>query len=216
MHENVLYLGFVEDPTPTVITLIREDLPGMELRPVTIDVATFNAALQSMAGGQAGEGRAESAAQVDFIKAGVTLDHMLKRIVAERASDLHLSAGQRPRWRIDGVLMEISDLPILNATDVMTLTRGIMLERNRQQFATDNDTDFAYAIPNVARFRVNLFRDNEGIGGVFRQIPDKILSIEQLGLPPVVRQFCDYPKGLVLVTGPTGSGNHSCGNDRLH
>lgn len=206
VQDNILHLGFVEDPTPTVIMLIREDLPGMELRPVAIDVATYNAALQSMAGGLAGDAPAESSTRVDFTKAGVTLDDMLKRIVAERASDLHLSAGQRPRWRIDGVLMEIADLPVLNEADVMMLTHGIMLERNRQQFAADNDTDFAYAIPDVARFRVNLFRDNRGIGGVFRQIPDKILSIEQLGLPSIVRQFCDYPKGLVLVTGPTGSG----------
>ena len=206
VQDNILHLGFVEDPTPTVIMLIREDLPGMELRPVAIDVATYNAALQSMVGGLTGDVPAESSTRVDFSKAGVTLDDMLKRIVAERASDLHLSAGQRPRWRIDGVLMEIADLPVLNEADVMMLTHGIMLERNRQQFAADNDTDFAYAIPDVARFRVNLFRDNRGIGGVFRQIPDKILSIEQLGLPPIVRQFCDYPKGLVLVTGPTGSG----------
>ena len=203
VENNVLYLGFVEDPTPTVITLVREALPGMDLRPVSIDAATYNAALQSSVGGST---QTAAVSGEDFIKSGVTLDHMLKRVVAERASDLHLSAGHKPRWRIDGILMEISDLPVLDESAVMTLTRPIMLERNRKQFDSENDTDFAYAIPEVARFRVNMFRDNHGVGGVFRQIPDKILSIEQLGLPPIVRQFCDYPKGLVLVTGPTGSG----------
>jgi twitching motility protein PilT len=89
---------------------------------------------------------------------------------------------------------------------IYELVEPIIPERNRAQFKSDNDTDFAYAIPGIARFRVNLFRDNKGVGAVFRQIPDRVISIEALGLPPVTRQLCDYPKGLVLVTGPTGSG----------
>lgn len=141
VKDNILSIGFVEDPTPTVITLVRELLPSMELRPVVIDAATFNAALQSHVGGAAVE--AQPSEGGDFAKSGVTLDHMLKRVVAERASDLHLSAGHKPRWRIDGTVLEIADLPVLNATDVMTLARAIMPERNRVQYDADNDTDFA-------------------------------------------------------------------------
>ncbi|PYQ47594.1 MAG: type IV pili twitching motility protein PilT [Acidobacteria bacterium] len=81
-----------------------------------------------------------------------------------------------------------------------------MEARHREQFAADNDTDFAYALPGSARFRVNLFRDRHGVSGVLRQIPTKVLTFEQLALPPILKSFCDIPKGLVLVTGPTGSG----------
>lgn len=213
---NVLHLGFVEDPTPQVINLARQLLPGMELRPVVVDVAIFNSALQSAAGAE--QWTAPASAPAKKAKGTVSappsvsqsksprLDQLLKRMVAEGASDVHMSAGQKLRWRIDGDIHEIEDASVLGPSEMLDLVGPIMLERNRVQFDEANDTDFAYAIPNVARFRVNLFRDNKGVGAVFRQIPDKILTIEQLGLPEVVRTLCDYPKGLILVTGPTGSG----------
>mgnify|MGYP002630694375 FL=1 len=133
------------------------------------------------------------------------LDGMLKRMVAEGASDLHLCAGHRPRWRIDGEIHEISEAKVLGAETVVELFEPIMADRAIKDFES-NDCDFAYAIPNVARFRVNLFRDRLGVGAVLRQIPDKILTFEQLGLPETIRRMCDHPKGMVLVTGPTGSG----------
>ena len=206
---NILTLGFVEDPTPKVIALVREQLPGMELRPTVIDLTTFNNAMQSASGVvELAAPTAEpipTKVEADNPEAA-KLNKLLKRMVAERASDIHLSAAHKPRWRIDGNISEMSDTSLLSANDVLELVRPVMPERNMTQFKSDNDTDFAYAIPGIARFRVNLFRDNKGVGAVFRQIPDKILSIEQLGLPPVARQLCEYPKGLVLVTGPTGSG----------
>ncbi len=134
------------------------------------------------------------------------LDALLKRMVAEGASDLHLSGGQRPRWRIDGEIHELSDTMPLSAEEVRELLEPLMLDRNREEYARDNDTDFAYALPGTARFRTNVFRDHHGAGAVLRQIPDKILSFEQLGLPPAAKAMCEHPKGLVLVTGPTGSG----------
>ncbi len=205
---NILTIGFVDDPSPQVINLTREALPGMELRPVPIDSAAFNTAMMS-----AGIGKEIT------IKSGTKptkggakkrqsphLDELLRRMVAERASDLHISAAHKPRWRIDGEILEIGDAQVLSSDDIYGLIEPIMPERNITQYASDNDTDFAYAIEGVARFRVNIFCDNKGVGGVFRQIPSKILSVEQLGLPAVVRRVCDYPKGLILVTGPTGSG----------
>ena len=133
------------------------------------------------------------------------LDALLKRMVAEGASDLHLSANHKPRWRIDGEIYEISEAKVLGEDTVMELFEPIMADRSIEDFKS-NDADFAYAVPGVARFRVNLFRDRFGVGTVLRQIPDKILTFEQLGLPDAVRKMCDHPKGLVLVTGPTGSG----------
>ncbi len=88
----------------------------------------------------------------------------------------------------------------------MELLLPVMETRHVEEFEATNDLDFAYAIPGVARFRVNMFRDLHGVGVVMRVIPAKVLTIEQLGLPQIVKQFCTYPKGLVLVTGPTGSG----------
>ncbi|MCB9738303.1 MAG: PilT/PilU family type 4a pilus ATPase [Deltaproteobacteria bacterium] len=133
------------------------------------------------------------------------LDALLKRMVAEGASDLHLSANHKPRWRIDGEIYEINEARVLGDDTVMELFEPIMADRSIQDFGS-NDADFAYAVPGVARFRCNLFRDRHGVGAVLRQIPDKILTFEQLGLPEAVRKMCDHPKGLVLVTGPTGSG----------
>jgi twitching motility protein PilT len=134
------------------------------------------------------------------------LDPLLRRLVSEGGSDLHLSAGHRPRWRIDGEIREIVDAKVLGDVHVYELLEPAIPERNRHQFLTENDTDFAYEIRDLARFRVNLFRDNNGVCAVMRVIPSKILTMEQLGLPEAVRRMCDHPKGLVLVTGPTGSG----------
>ena len=134
------------------------------------------------------------------------LDELLREMVEIGASDLHLTADHRPIWRVDGDMRKVGAWPRLEAEGVLELLSPVMPERNRQEFAETNDTDFAYAIPDLARFRVNLFRDTNGVGSVMRVIPSKILSFDDLGLPESVRRFCEMPKGLVLVTGPTGSG----------
>ncbi|OGQ26465.1 MAG: hypothetical protein A2138_03505 [Deltaproteobacteria bacterium RBG_16_71_12] len=134
------------------------------------------------------------------------LDALLRRVVSEGASDLHLSGGQKPRWRLDGEIHELADAAVLGEHEVFELLRPVMDERALDAFERDHDVDFAYALGAVARFRVNLFRDKGGAGAVLRQIPAKILTFEQLNLPPVAQLLCEQAKGLVLVTGPTGSG----------
>ena len=134
------------------------------------------------------------------------LDGLLRRMVEVGASDLHLTADHRPIWRVDGDMQKVSDWPRLEPEGVLDLLGPVIPQRNREEFDEISDTDFAYAIPELARFRVNLFRDTNGVGSVMRVIPSKILSFEDLGLPESVRRFCEMPKGLVLVTGPTGSG----------
>lgn len=192
-------VGLADEPTPELLGRLRTHLPGAELRPVRLSARQLDHLLAGHAGVAAPGGAAPAADPA-------LLERLLRATVAEGASDLHLSAGQRPRWRIDGDMREIADAPVLGADAVMQLLGPALPERNRQEFAASNDTDFAHALPGVARFRVNLFRDIGGIGAVFRQIPAKVLSLEQLGMPPVVARFCALPKGLVLVTGPTGSG----------
>ena len=205
---NVLTLGLVDDPGRHVIRAVREHVPGMELHPVRVDSAFFDQAMHSVAGVKEWtEGTApKPQAAASGPSRAPRLDALLERVVAEGASDLHLSAGHKPHWRIDGEMKALTDAAALGSDEVRSLLDPVMDDRHRQQFLEQGDADFAHAVPGLARFRVNMFRDHHGVSAVLRLIPSKIMSIEQLALPAVVQSFCDMPKGLVLVTGPTGSG----------
>lgn len=134
------------------------------------------------------------------------LDDLLRLMVAKGASDLHLCSGQPPVLRLDGDLHAIEDWEPLGPEQVDELIRPLMSARHAGEFDGSHDTDLAHEIAGLARFRVNVFLDRKGPGAVFRQIPAKILTAEQLGIPPQVLELCKLTKGLVLVTGPTGSG----------
>ncbi|MGD2112617.1 MAG: type IV pilus twitching motility protein PilT [Gammaproteobacteria bacterium] len=121
------------------------------------------------------------------------------------ASDLHLSAGMPPMIRVDGDMRKIN-VPVLDHKTVHGLVYDIMNDKQRKDYEEFFETDFSFEIPNLARFRVNAFNHNRGAGAVFRTIPSDILSLEDLGTPPVFKEIADTPRGLVLVTGPTGSG----------
>ena len=123
------------------------------------------------------------------------------------ASDLHLSVDMPPMVRKDGKIQKIEcDETVLTTESMKGLIMSIMPERNRDEFAERKDSDFAYEIPGLARFRCNIFMDRKGMGGVFRIIPTKMTTAEDLGLPASILGMCDLNKGLVVVTGPTGSG----------
>ena len=135
------------------------------------------------------------------------VDGLFRMMVQNGASDLHLSVGIPPMIRKDGKMQPLDPAaPVLTADLIVRLLDPITPEKNRQEFAQTHDSDFAYEIPGLARFRANLFMDRKGRGGVFRVIPSKILTAEQLGLSPAILNLCKLSKGLVLVTGPTGSG----------
>ncbi|MGY4491170.1 type IV pilus twitching motility protein PilT [Pseudomonas sp. TE3610] len=121
------------------------------------------------------------------------------------ASDLHLSAGLPPMIRVDGDVRRIN-LPPLDHKQVHELIYDIMNDKQRKDFEEYLETDFSFEVPGVARFRVNAFNQNRGAGAVFRTIPSKVLTMEDLGMGDVFRKITDVPRGLVLVTGPTGSG----------
>jgi twitching motility protein PilT len=133
------------------------------------------------------------------------ITQLLAFTVKNNASDLHISAGVLPRIRVDGELKEI-DVPPLASKDAHDLLYGVMSDVQRKEFEKYHELDFSFELHNVARFRVNVFQQNRGVGGVFRVIPEKILSLQDLGMPPIIQKICEYPNGLVLVTGPTGSG----------
>jgi twitching motility protein PilT len=134
------------------------------------------------------------------------IDRFLIALVEHQGSDLHLSTGCRPIIRKDGSIVAMRNHDPLDPQHAKTLLYEIMPPPNEKEFNEISDTDFAYALEGYGRFRVNLFRDHKGVGGVFRVIPEKILSVEQLGLPDSVKRFATLGKGLVVVTGPTGSG----------
>jgi twitching motility protein PilT len=138
---------------------------------------------------------------------GPAIDKLFQAMCAAGASDLHLSVGSPPIIRKDGRMQPLDPAAAaLGADDLIGLLQPIIPERNREEFGRRHDTDFAYEIPDLARFRANAFVDRRGPGAVFRVIPTKILTAEQLGLSQHILALCQLSKGLVLVTGPTGSG----------
>ena len=125
--------------------------------------------------------------------------------VKQGASDMHLSAGLPPMIRVDGDVRRIN-VPLMEHKDVYDLIYDIMNDKQRKDFEEFLETDFSFEIPGLARFRVNAFNHNRGAGAVFRTIPSKVLSLEDLNAPAIFKDISDYPRGVVLVTGPTGSG----------
>jgi twitching motility protein PilT len=134
------------------------------------------------------------------------IEALFRLMVERKASDLHLSSGFVPALRRDGEIEPLTDHPAFGPADAERVLLEIAPPVNREEFQRRHDTDFAYEIPGVARFRCNLFMDRKGPGGVFRVIPNKILTAEEMGLAPELLELCKLNKGLVLVTGPTGSG----------
>jgi twitching motility protein PilT len=121
------------------------------------------------------------------------------------ASDLHISAGVPPRIRSDGALREL-DVPALTNRETHQLLYAVMNDKQRKEFEKNLELDFSFELVDIARFRVNVFQHNRGMGGVFRVIAETVLTLEQLNYPAILKTICDLPNGLVLVTGPTGSG----------
>ncbi|MET0752274.1 MAG: type IV pilus twitching motility protein PilT [Pyrinomonadaceae bacterium] len=135
------------------------------------------------------------------------MDALFQQMAQVGASDLHMSVSMPPMIRKDGKMQQLQCNEGVLAPEAMKeLLTSIMPAKNQEEFSKRNDTDFAYEIANLARFRANIFADRKGMGGVFRIIPTKILTAEQLGLSQAIMNLCDLSKGLVVVTGPTGSG----------
>ncbi|MEO8418575.1 MAG: type IV pilus twitching motility protein PilT [Methylophilaceae bacterium] len=133
------------------------------------------------------------------------ISDLLAFSVKNKASDLHLSAGLPPMIRVHGDVRKIN-LPAMDHSQVHDMVYDIMNDGQRKVYEETLECDFSFEIPNLARFRVNAFNQNRGSGAVFRTIPSKILSLEQLNCPPIFKDIADTPRGIVLVTGPTGSG----------
>ena len=133
------------------------------------------------------------------------LHQLLKIMVDKDASDLHITVGSPPQLRIDGGLVPLKTSK-LSPNETRQLCYSVLTDKQKQVFETDNELDLSFGVKGLSRFRGNVFMQRGAVAGVFRKIPFEILSFEELGLPPVIKSFAEKPRGLVLMTGPTGSG----------
>ena len=134
------------------------------------------------------------------------IENLLEECVRRKASDLHLQYGTPPILRIDGALVPVNNAPALNEEMLKNIIFSTLDENQQKIFLKDKEFDYSFSFGDIARFRVNIFHERGKMAGAFRLIPNQIRSIDELGMPPILNTFSDYPRGLVLVTGPTGSG----------
>lgn len=138
--------------------------------------------------------------------AELRIEILLEEVIKKKASDLHIQVGLPPMLRVDGALVPTTGTDVLTEEGVESLVFAILDEDQKQVLLKDKEFDFSFAFGDLGRFRVNAFHERGNMAAALRLIPNEILSIEQLQLPPIVSKFAEYPRGLVLVTGPTGSG----------
>lgn len=134
------------------------------------------------------------------------MKELLEKSVKLNASDLHISAGMPPIIRIDGELVLMNEYPVLDADATKNLIYGVMEKMQQKEFEETLELDFSVLVPHLAHFRVNAFHQLHGMAAVFRTIPEIVPTLDELEMPPVFKELCDLPNGLILVTGPTGSG----------
>src|ERR1700745_2386492 len=136
----------------------------------------------------------------------VRIEVLLDEVVKKKASDLHLQVGLAPMLRVDGSLVAVTGADPLDEEAIEALIFAILDEDQKQILLKDKEFDFSFAFGDLGRFRVNAFHERGNVAAALRLIPSEIRTLEQLGMPPVLNKFTEYPRGLVLVTGPTGSG----------
>src|ERR687891_1435347 len=136
----------------------------------------------------------------------VNLRALLEEMIEKDASDLHIVAGERPKLRVDGDIANASSDEVLTPKDTLSLAYSVLTENQKKRFETESELDFSFGIQNLARFRGNVFKQRGCVSMVIRQIPFNVKTFDELGLPAVAAQLAERPRGLILVTGPTGSG----------
>ncbi len=131
---------------------------------------------------------------------------LLEEMIEKEASDLHITTGERPKLRVDGDIVDSSVTEILTPKDTLQLAYSVLTENQKKRFETEDELDFSFGIQNLARFRGNCFKQRGCVSMVIRMIPFNVRTFNELGLPPVIARLAERPRGLILVTGPTGSG----------
>src|SRR5499426_1182447 len=136
----------------------------------------------------------------------INLRSLLEEMIERDASDLHITAGERAKLRVDGDITNSKNEYVLTPKDTLQVAYSVLTENQKKRFEMDDELDFSFGIANLARFRGNCFKQRGCVSLVIRQIPFNVRTFDELGLPPIVAKLSERPRGLVLVTGPTGSG----------
>jgi len=136
----------------------------------------------------------------------LNLRSLLEEMIQRDASDLHITAAERPKLRVDGDMVDSAAVEVLTPKDTLQLAYSVLTENQKKRFETDDELDFSFGIQNLARFRGNVFKQRGCVAMVIRMIPFNVRTFQDLGLPPVIAKLAERPRGLILVTGPTGSG----------
>src|SRR3954464_5209281 len=144
--------------------------------------------------------------QQTSVESQITLPDLLKKMTDLGGSDLHLSTNSAPQVRVHGHLAPLPGFANLSPSDTKRLAYSVLTDAQKHRFEENLELDFSFGVKGLSRFRANLFNQRGAVGAVFRAIPYEIKPFDALGLPPVVKTLCDKPRGLILVTGPTGSG----------
>lgn len=214
VDDNAVRVGSVDDLDPEVIERIRRLVPGLRVRPVRITADYFEAAMRGSGGAWLTDEQGEDtepggAHALDRLLelGGSRLETVLRRMVAEGASELHLAAGRVPRWRIDGTLVPLRDGGRLGPEEAFELVLGLVPRPGLlADFEDGHSFELTHEIADVARFRIRLTRDTRGVGAIVRSIPLRVPGAAQLGLPAPIVELTGRPRGLILVAGPRGSG----------
>jgi twitching motility protein PilT len=218
VDEDVLVVA-MDDPTDEGAVAELHKVTGMRIEPMLAVRRELKSILAAMYPDRAASGSTTagtSGAPTGPVRVAVEepttsieelhVNTLLAEVVKLRGSDLHLAVGLPPCLRVDGEVMPLEGYEPLNGSEIRRMIFGILTQRQRERFESDLELDTSHSVPGMGRFRVNVFLQRDSLGAVMRVIPDTIVPLEMLGLPGPVAQFAELPRGLVLVTGPTGSG----------
>ncbi|MGH9151804.1 MAG: PilT/PilU family type 4a pilus ATPase [Acidimicrobiales bacterium] len=205
------------DPSDREAVTEIERATAWTVRPAVAVRAELSRVVASMYGGQPAPVVAEGPVPVDEAAPDAALDdslpevelhvnELLSRVVDLGGSDLHLTSGIRPSVRVHGDIKPLEEFPVMTPSEIRRMIYAILTQKQRERFENDLELDTSHSVPHLGRFRVNVFLQRDSVGSVMRVIPFEVVPIEKLGLPQSVLQFAHLPRGLVLVTGPTGSG----------
>src|SRR5437879_4485406 len=175
----------------------KEALPSVLLRLALVGSKDLTAALAGPMGVRVGDEQLDD---------DLHINDLLDLVIQWGGSDLHLASGSPPVIRVNGDLRPVTDLPIFNGSQIRQMVFSILTQKQREKFEDNLELDTSYALPGRGRFRVNVFVQRDSVGCVMRAIPYDIVDFERLGIAPAVQAWAHMPRGLVLVTGPTGSG----------
>ncbi|MDQ1393372.1 MAG: twitching motility protein PilT [Acidimicrobiaceae bacterium] len=202
MVDNQHLVVAMDDPTDEGAVAEISEATGFPIEPMLAVRSDLRAVLGAMYPDRSGRGRAEDEPAVEELH----VNTLLAQVVELRGSDLHLAVGLPPCARVDGSLLPLEGYHPLNGSEIRRMVFAILTQRQRERFESDLELDTSHSIPGLGRFRVNVFLQRDSVGAVMRVIPNQVVPFESLGLPGSVAQFAELPRGLVLVTGPTGSG----------